>query len=88
MDSLKDFTFVLADRVKALELLVRDQAREITVLMEGHSRATPGQTRLVRKDQPRDTVSMHGSSAFSRTTTMEVEVTETETETEVEPESA
>ena len=88
MDSLKDFTFVLTDRVRALELLVQDQAREIAVLTEGHGRTAPMRSRLVPRMQLGSTVSMHGSSAVSRTTTVEVEETETESTTEIEAESA
>ena len=98
MESLKDFTFTLAERVSALELLVQGQAREIAFLTGEHGAQTRrtdtahGNTahgpakppRLMPQMQQRSTVSMHGSSAASRSTTVEVEETGTESTTDVE----
>ena len=44
MESLKDFTFLLAERVSALELRVQDQAREIAFLTKGHSQTRRTET--------------------------------------------
>ena len=88
MESLKEFTFLLAEQVRALELLVQDQAREIAFLTEGHSQTRRTETAhgngLGPQMQQGGTVSMYGSSAVLLATTVEVEATGTESTTELE----
>ena len=67
LESLRDFTYVLTERVCSLERVVQDQAREIAALKGEPPDQAPPQKTLG------STVSMHGSSAPSRASSTEVE---------------
>ena len=67
--SLRDFTYVLVDRIAALEATMERQMTEAAVSQTLPKAGLAASPRLAR----RSTVSMHGSSAFSRSSSSEGE---------------